>query len=81
MKRVFTSRIAMRTGIILFWVSLILLFLYVPKFVERFAYKKILRIATWPLLIDAQYVRAFEKETGIELHFTYFERSEELDSK
>jgi spermidine/putrescine transport system substrate-binding protein len=66
---------------ILFWVVLILLFLQFPKYVHLFSSKKTLYVATWPLLIDAQYIHAFEKKAGVKLEISYFERSEELYSK
>lgn len=71
----------MRVAIVLFWLVTILIFLQLPKITSLFSSKKTLYIATWPLLIDAQYIQNFERETGIKVELTYFERSEELYSK
>lgn len=70
---------AMRFGMVAFWVVIIALLLQIPTM--QFGTKKTLYIATWPLTLDAQYIHTFEKETGIKLEITYFERSEELYSK
>lgn len=71
----------MRVAIVLFWLAAVLFFLQLPKIMSLFSSKKTLYIATWPLLIDAQYIKNFEQETGIKVELTYFERSEELYSK
>ncbi len=79
MKSVNKTTMTVRLVIIIFWIAVILLFLQLPHF--NLGTKKTLYIATWPLTLDAQYIHAFEKETGIKLEITYFERSEELYSK
>ncbi len=78
MKSVNKTTMTVRLVIIIFWIAVILLFLQLPHF--NLGTKKTLYIATWPLTLDAQYIHAFEKETGIKLEITYFERSEELYS-
>ena len=70
-----------RILIVLFWLATVLVFLQFPRIISLLSSKKTLYIATWPLLIDAQYIQDFEKETGIKVELTYFERSEELYSK
>lgn len=75
------NKLAIQSVIITFWLCVVLLFLQLPTIGSLFSSNKTLYIATWPLLIDAQYIQAFEKETGIKVELTYFERSEELFSK
>jgi spermidine/putrescine transport system substrate-binding protein len=75
------KKIYIRSIIVLFWVAISLFFLQLPHIVSLFSSKKTLYIATWPLLIDARYIQKFEKDTGIKVEMTYFERSEELYSK
>lgn len=70
-----------RALIIVFWITVILLVYQFPNYASPFGEKKTLYIATWPLMLDAQRLVEFEKETGIELKITYFESSEELLSK
>lgn len=78
---VVSKNVYMKSAIVLFWLATILVFLQLPKVMSLFSSKKTLYIATWPLLIDAQYIQHFEEETGIKIELTYFERSEELYSK
>lgn len=80
MKRI-SKKLYIKSAIILFWIAALLLFLQVPNITSLFSSKKTLYVAAWPLLIDAQYIQEFEKQTGIKIELTYFERSEELYSK
>ena len=72
---------AMRIAIVLFWVALFVGVLRLTQYTRFFKNTRTLYIATWPLLLDAKYLKAFEKETGITLQISYFERSEELLAK
>ncbi len=79
MRGIDKANMAVRLAIVIFWAVIILCFLQLPNL--NLGAQKTLYIATWPLTLDAQYIHAFEKETGIKLEITYFERSEELYSK
>lgn len=81
MMRISIKKIGVRIVMTLWWIIVLAFFLRLPDYLSLFSFKKRLYIATWPLLIDAQFVQQFEKETGIKIELTYFERSEELYSK
>jgi spermidine/putrescine transport system substrate-binding protein len=49
--------------------------------VQYFQPERSLNVFTWPMLLDVDYLKNFEKETGIKLHISYFENNEELYSK
>lgn len=61
--------------IIMFWLISIGLFLYLPNFIHE---KRSINILAQPSVIDAEYLQDFEKETGIKVHISYFESSDEL---
>lgn len=63
---------------ILFWLSMIFCFLWLPSFFKFFYQEKSLTILTWPAFLDIQYLQKFEKETGIKIHLRYVESNEEL---
>ena len=62
----------------LFWLALIILFLYSPLFLSFNSDDKTLNIFCWSSSFDPDYFTEFEKETGIKLHFSYYETNEEL---
>ncbi len=66
---------------VIFWVSIISIFLWIPELVQRFYSTKSITILTWPTLIDAQRLQDFEKETGVKVFLRYFENNEELFAK
>lgn len=80
MRSWFTTNI-IRFLMICFWGAIFFLFLLSPTFTQFFREERSLRIFTWPLLLDAQYLTQFEKETGITLYISYYESSDELFSK
>lgn len=65
-----------------FWIGTLSLFLYLPTIVGWF-YKdeKSITVFTWPLVLDANYIKEFEKKTGIKVYLSYYESNEELLSK
>lgn len=74
--RTFTIRFL----IVVFWTSLIALFLFAPSIIEKFQgdTHKSLNLFTWPQLIDVEYLEKFEEETGIKVHVSYYEENEEM---
>lgn len=66
---------------IFFWLIIFVVFLSFSYVVQLFQPERSLNIFTWPLLIDVDYLKKFEHETGIKLHVSYFESNEELFSK
>ncbi len=64
-----------------FWIFVIGLFLLLPTIGSFFTSQKSLTIFTWPLLLDAAYLKKFEQETGIKLYITYFENGPSLITK
>ena len=43
--------------------------------------EKSITVFTWPLIIDANYITEFERETGIKVYLSYYENNEELLTK
>ena len=69
-----------RAGIVIGWLCILALFLYAPKVLWRSDAKSI-TIFTWPMLLDIDYIKRFEKETGIKVNVTYYENSQSLISR
>lgn len=76
-----STKLLVRLLILFFWLSVIGLFLLLPNITQRFSSQKSITVLTWPTLIDAQYLDAFEKETGIKVYLRYFESNQELYAK
>lgn len=66
---------------ILFWVTVIFGFLFLPTFFSRFSSQKSINIYSWTEVIDPRKVAEFQKETGIKVNIGYFESNEELYAK
>lgn len=64
--------------VLLFWLSAIVGFLWLPSFFKIFYQEKSLTILTWPAFLDIQYLQKFEEETGVKIHLRYVESNEEL---
>src|ERR1700735_161604 len=71
---------AIRATIVLGWLLALGLFLYAPKIFWHSDAKSI-TIFTWPMLLDLDYIKRFEKETGIKVNVTYYENSQSLVSR
>lgn len=70
-----------RILIVGFWLGIITFFLFVPEIWRSFKQEKSLTIFTWPLILDPQYLKKFEEETGIKLYISYYEGNQELFGK
>ena len=70
-----------RTLIVLFWLGVIFAFLFSPKVANIFRKERSITVFTLPLVLDAKYLKEFEKETGIKVYLTYYETNEELYGK
>jgi len=64
-----------------FWIGAFFLFLFSSQLFETFRAKKSLTIFTFPLLLDAQELSVFERETGIKIYIHYYENNDELVAK
>ncbi len=74
-------KLLMRALSIIFWTVIIIMFLMLPPKIIGWFERKTLNIFTWSYLLDAQYLRKFEKETGIKVNLSYYESNEELLGK
>lgn len=74
-RRFFVSSISVVASL---WLSVIMLFLFIPSFFNVWYQEKSITILTWPAFLDAQYLQKFEYETGIKIHLRYVESNEEL---
>jgi len=57
------------------------MFLVIPPKIMGSLETKTLNIFTWSTLIDAHYLKKFQKETGIKINLSYYESNEELLGK
>jgi len=76
-----SPKIFIRSCIVLFWLVIFFLFLFLPRGVRFLQREKSITIFTFPLLIDAQYLAQFERETGIKVHIHYYENNDALLAK
>lgn len=72
------KKIFIRSGIILFWVTLIFCALYWPKWKILGYDKNTINVFVWGDILEPTIVADFEKETGIKLNFSYYSSNEEL---
>lgn len=72
-----SKTIIIRTIIIITWVLIIFSFLFLPNFYNLNSHKNI-NVLAWAGMYDLSYINKFEKETGIKVHFSYYESNEEL---
>jgi len=64
-----------------FWLGIILGLFWLPTILNQFRYDRSLTIFTWPLVLDARYLKKFEQKTGIKLYISYYETNEEMLTK
>lgn len=81
MKNMRRWTIIVGAAIVFFWMGILALFLYSPSVIRFLHQERSLTIFTWPSILDPQYLRNFEKETGIKLYLSYYETNQELFSK
>lgn len=67
--------------ILLFWLTLIAGFLFLPALYRRLHTRKTLTIFTAPLLLDPAYIKKFEEKKGVKVILAYFENGAALLSK
>lgn len=77
----YPSVIVIRIGVVIFWVSLLISFLYIPALYRLVHTERSLTIFTWPSILDSHYLKQFEQQTGIKLRISYYESNQELFSK
>lgn len=60
------------------WIFIIVTFLHFGGyFKDRFS-EKSLNILVWPQVLDAEFLKEFEKNTGVKVRVSYFDHNEEL---
>lgn len=75
------TSISKRFLILLFWLSVIGGFLFLPVVYRYFNTRATLTIFTPPLLLDPAYIKKFEEEKGVKVRLAYFENGAALLSK
>jgi len=75
--RRYTSIIMM----ISFWIILIIGSLYIPRLLYSSQEEKSINMLIWPITVDPEMLKVFERETGIRVYINYFESNEELLAK
>lgn len=72
------SKWLIRSGVITFWLALIFIALYSPKWeVIRFEPRSI-NVFAWGDILEPSVIADFEKETGIKVYLNYYSSNEEL---
>lgn len=72
------ARFMTRVAIVGFWLMIIAIFLFLPRFVHMIRPTRSINIMTFPRVIDAQILTQFEHETGIKVYLSYYENNDEL---
>jgi spermidine/putrescine transport system substrate-binding protein len=72
------KKLLIRSVIILFWISLISLGLYWPKWKLLHIEKNSITVFAWGDILSPAAISAFEKETGIKVHLNFYSSNEEL---
>ncbi len=65
-------------GICLFWITIIFVFLYTPRFLQITNPNRSINVCMWPGVVDPKVISAFEKESGIKVNLSSFDGNEEL---
>ena len=65
-------------GICLFWIAVVFVFLYTPRFLQVSNADRSINICMWPGVVDPKIISAFEKESGIKVNVSSFDGNEEL---
>lgn len=71
-------RVAIRLSIVLGIMGLLFAFLQFPQFLDQFKTQKSINVLVWPNVIDFEYLKEFERNTGVAVNLSYFENYEEL---
>ncbi len=72
------KKLFIRSGIVLFWVTLICSALYFPKWEVVSHEPNTINIFAWGDILDPAVITEFEQETGINVHLNYYSSNEEL---
>ncbi len=65
-------------GICLFWIAVVFVFLYTPRFLQVTNADHSINVCMWPGVVDPKIISAFEKESGIKVNLSSFDGNEEL---
>ncbi len=71
-------RLIVRSCIVGLIMACLVFFLFIPRLLRMLPAGKSITILTWPMVLDAQYLDDFERQTGIRVYLRYFESNEEL---
>lgn len=76
-------RLLVRCVIIIVWLGIVLSFLLLPRFLQRFYTddSRSINLYVAPMMIDAKKLTDFQQETGIKVYMHYYESNEELLQK
>jgi spermidine/putrescine transport system substrate-binding protein len=77
----FIEHFLCKGGIAFFYLSIILLALFIPNLVDFLFPKQSITIYTFTEMIAPQIAQDFEKKTGIHVNIKYFETNQELHAK
>lgn len=72
------SKILTRLSVITFWLLLIAIALYVPKWGTHLFEQNSINVFAWGDILDPSVIAEFEKESGIKVHLNYYSSNEEL---
>ena len=66
------------TAFVVFWITAIFGFLYIPSLFKSFENKRSINVFMWSGVVDPKVLVDFEKESGIKVNVSYFEGNDEL---
>ena len=72
---------SLRAFAIIFWITFILVFLFIPKIKRIFITDQSINVFAWVDMIDTEKIAQFERETGINVNVSYYESYNELLAK
>jgi len=72
------ARGLIRLIIIAFWISIIILVLQCASYFKGKFFEKSINILVWPQVLDAEFLKNFEKKAGVKINISYFSSNEEL---
>ncbi len=72
------KKFLIRSGVILFWISLFAAILYWPKFEWRKLETSGINVFAWGDILDPEILANFEKDTGIKINLNHYSSNEEL---
>jgi spermidine/putrescine-binding protein len=76
MDHFFVLRGLTRLGAIFVWIFIIVACLHFGGYFKEHFSEKSLNILVWPQVLDAEFLKEFEKKAGVKVRVSYFDHNE-----